>query len=714
MSINGDASSHVGFNDIEHQAAYVYAPTGILDDAPEPPTKRRKINKTRKSAPEIQKDNGGFELESLLNGAETPTNTNLRQKLFGRFWASTEERIQSILSEANEGTLVDVVSFVGQEVLAEGLDRVPTAFIVTGPNIASQGLLFKQLSSRLKTKVSGPVVTLRSGDVSNLKAALKKIIRDATSQKLSIYEDEDDLQETDGRKLLNYDLKILHDYVNTHGSRKVIVALEDSEAFDTSLLAELIFSWLDRIPFVLLFGIATSVDLFHERLSRAATRCLYGPQFDVEQTSSILERIFLKVIAGAAAPLRLGPGLISSLIERQHDHVQSVQAFIGALKYAYMCHFYANPLSVLLDANITFKPQSETLQLEHFEAVRNLPSFRRLVEELLDRHEVKKALDLFDDNELLLREIQISLKAKDVGVSKILQAMHILSCCAVGSIGKIDLYTIVSSNDLRNSTLLISVLDTIRRMDPDNLINFIKSIQEAIKNGNPELALETWVDEESTFSEEIQDIKTQTIALIEKSAKDGITIRSGHTIHNKTIRATVIAHKVQLSQEKSSLTKQDLDFTTLIDQLISAIERYVTFENPQHLFLNEVWLYDSKLPYRDVFTPRPKFAIERALSVPHDYLGCQCCNPSIEGSSLSHPPTAILYQCYLDAGSLINVFDLWTAFLATVGKEEDDASDERQTLMLFYRALADLKSLGMLKQSRKKTDHLAKLAWKGL
>lgn len=83
---------------------------------------------------------------------------------------------------------------------------------------------------------------------------------------------------------------------------------------------------------MLLFGVATSVDLFHERLPRAASRCLYGAQFDVEQTSLILERVFQKAIAGSKAPIRLGPVLVSSLMERQHDHVQSVQAFTAALK----------------------------------------------------------------------------------------------------------------------------------------------------------------------------------------------------------------------------------------------------------------------------------------------------------------------------------------------------------------------------------------------
>lgn len=114
-----------------------------------------------------------------------------------------------------------------------------------------------------------------------------------------------------------------------------MITFQDSEAFDTILLADLISlfnSWRDRIPFVLLFGIATSVELFHERLSRAASRCLHGARFDVEQTISLLERIFQKAVAGVDAPLRLSTSVVSSLIERQQDHVQSVQSFITALK----------------------------------------------------------------------------------------------------------------------------------------------------------------------------------------------------------------------------------------------------------------------------------------------------------------------------------------------------------------------------------------------
>ena len=38
----------------------------------------------------------------------------------------------------------------------------------------------------------------------------------------------------------------------------------------------------------------------------------------------------------------------------------------------------------------------------------------------------------------------------------------------------------------------------------------------------------------------------------------------------------------------------------------------------------------------------------------------------------------------------------------------------KEARALFSRALAELKYMGMVKNSRKKADHLAKLSWKGL
>lgn len=79
--------------------------------------------------------------------------------------------------------------------------------------------------------------------------------------------------------------------------------------------------------------------------------------------------------------------------------------------------------------------------------------------------------------------------------------------------------------------------------------------------------------------------------------------------------------------------------------------------------------------------------------------------------SATQPATAILYQLYLESGAVINTADLWSAFWTIVGEDgvEDEEAEQRRVLALFSRALAELKYLGMVKNSLKKPDHLAKL-----
>lgn len=43
-----------------------------------------------------------------------------------------------------------------------------------------------------------------------------------------------------GRKYLDYDLEALYEHIRSHESSQVTVAFQDSEAFDTGLLSDLI------------------------------------------------------------------------------------------------------------------------------------------------------------------------------------------------------------------------------------------------------------------------------------------------------------------------------------------------------------------------------------------------------------------------------------------------------------------------------------------
>ena len=91
-------------------------------------------------------------------------------------------------------------------------------------------------------------------------------------------------------------------------------------------------SWLDRIPFKLLFGVATSVELFQARLLKSTCQLLYGRQFDVEQADTIVEKIFQTAVAHVDAPLRIGPVSLQMILARQREQAAGIPVFVNSLK----------------------------------------------------------------------------------------------------------------------------------------------------------------------------------------------------------------------------------------------------------------------------------------------------------------------------------------------------------------------------------------------
>jgi origin recognition complex subunit 3 len=615
-----------------------------------------------------------------------------------------------MLREANRNTLKEVGAFV-RDAPAKAGDKIPAAYIITGPNTASQRLLFEQLADSL-ADLARPArfVSVRSEEARDLKGTLKKIVRDATARGGD--EDEEVAVGRDGRKYLDYDLEALHAFMKLHGSRRVFVAFQDTEAFDTALLSDLISllnSWRDRLQFTLLFGIATSVELFQVRLLKSTAQHLYGAQFDVVQASSVLESVFMAGIAHYNVALRLGPSLLRGLIERQQEQVAGVQGFISSLKYAYMCHFYADPLSVLLVA----KYKTELIQPEHLEAVRMLDSFKIHVEAAVDAGRLTHAQNLIEVDDALTSTLLEELEKRREYSLRLLRSLHLLKSADIPVGNFIDLYTSALADGIDLAADGSTFLDSVRRLQPEEIISLISRVLGAVREGNPELGLDGWAKEAEDMVVSLMEMGDEIISLLARAKEEGSNLRSKYSAQSRVLRTTVVAQKVQLSQDTAKLTAEDKAFTDAIDRLVDLLSGAISCESLDSQLFHEIWVYDSKSPNRDVFIPRPGTSIERALSRPHDYLACTCCSKADGEMAGSLPATAILYHLYIEAGALVNVADLWSAFYTLVGGEEDEEGglDEREALVRFYQALAELKTMGFVKQSKKKADHIAKLKW---
>jgi len=673
-----------------------------------------------------------------LNGKEKEEVAKLRWDTYHCLWADQERRTKFILDSFNQKTLDDVSEFVTSAQPEKCDGKIPTALVLTGPNIASHAPLFVQFRSRIRDlDRSGPVVVLTSKDALNLKGTLKKLIKDATEQYEGMSNENKELILGEkGAKLLNYDLQILQNWCGLHPGRKVVIAIQDTEAFDSTILADLIslFSaYLDRIPFVLLLGIATSLDIFHEKLPKATIRMMQGDKFDVERAEECLAQVFNDAVLGDKSILRLGSSVCDLLMERQRNHTQSIQTFMSALKYAYMSHFYANPLSIILGFLDNADGLSEVLSDEHIEAIRNLPSFRRyrassyarvlantrsryIESKLEDRHS-KEVRALVNDNSCL-RSFVVTSAAKchsyAIQLGNAVEILEFSRTCLSSSTSRTPRYELlprVLTGELHaESPMIRGLLLSIKKMNSTSLLHLISAISTTI------------------MAPKLDAIKSEVEVLVSKTS----VLTSEFDVASSSLRSTAVSKKIQLNAHKSGLTKNDALYSQLVQRVHDIFLEYfaTTLEGVEHVFLHEVFFYDLVSPHKDVFAPRARATVERALSRPVDYLGCECCELTQEEKEAgedgtmkgSHPPTSIVYQLYLEGGALINGFDLWSAFKSVInGEDADDDGheagkkvDEATAQALFYRSVAEMKFLGFVKQTRKRVDHLQKLAWKGL
>lgn len=295
------------------------------------------------------------------------------------------------------------------------------------------------------------------------------------------------------------------------------------------------------------------------------------------------------------------------------------------------------------------------------------------MQSLIQEQDYDTVRNLLDDDETLNDLLMQGLKNNQDGIQQLIYAVNTLHRIQstpnyTTNIAWSHLYVRAMSGDVLGSTILEDSLNALKKLPSD--------------------AMHDLLDDLVTFASEhdLRSLLKDLDKLINSLNDPKNPLRSQYDVHHETMRTTVVAQKVSLSKNTSNLSAQDTAYTKLVDRIVTELQTH--FENklinPQDLFLNEILIYDSKSPHRDVFNPRPRHAIERALSSPHDYLGCECCGGAEEGLSSSQPATAILYKLYLESGSIINTADLWSAFWTIVGEEGgegEDAERERERVL---------------------------------
>lgn len=307
---------------------------------------------------------------------------------------------------------------------------------------------------------------------------------------------------------------------------------------------------------------------------------------------------------------------------------------------------------------------------------------------------------MLEDDDILLQETQKYLNAGQEKMRKVFQAVLVIHAflqhTQSGKKTNVpDLSVRALAGELSESAIVEEMIATARTLGSDKLDDLLVRLQAT-----------DIISDANAIQEDLRNLLA--------TCSDG-PLHSVYNINSTVTKTTVVQQRIQLSKGKANLSEEDAEYTKIVDRLVALLQVHLTeaLINPHELFLHEVFLFDLRNPLKETFAPRPRFAIERALSTPFDYL-LSSSDVAMTKVSAKQPATAILYQLYLDSGALVNVHDLWQAFYSIFETDKADNCDDRVVMSLFYSALSELKAFGVVKNSRKKTDHLAKSAWMGL
>ena len=293
----------------------------------------------------------------------------------------------------------------------------------------------------------------------------------------------------------------------------------------------------------------------------------------------------------------------------------------------------------------------------------------RLVEEELRRGQVENARLLLNSDDVIRSTVLEGVQRGKEALGSLGTAINfvssIYSCLKLKSNQTwSSLYIKAMAGELRDSAVIEDLLLAIKRLPSDAMKILFDLLGESSLPGI------------SAIATDLRHLEAE---------KDSVDpLRSKYDTHHESLRTTVVAYKVELSRHKSSLSEDDLAYSELVDRVDNILKDYLDecLIDPQTLFLHEILVYDLKSPHREVFAPKPRYAIERALSSPRDYLGCECCKGAQHGLSGTHPATSVLYQLYLESGAIVNIADLWSAFFTIVGNEdaEDEEAEQERAL----------------------------------
>ncbi|XP_032876738.1 origin recognition complex subunit 3 isoform X3 [Amblyraja radiata] len=652
-------------------------------------------------------------------GKAVSENDKLRFSSYQSLWQQMKEETERLQENLNEKMFDSFISFIKKshvQVNSEVNDwsyrmrcsEIPTAALVLGVNVPDHEMTVQSLSDLLKQSLTPYVVCLQGKECTTVKQVLQKILKHLMGGNGN--EEEEEEEEDMERSVDFHQIKMscsmasLCRWYNTVAKKStsksprkkrksllqhevaspIVIIFKDLESFLPKVLQDFIIiasNYIQRLPLVLVFGIATSPIIIHRMLSHSVSSLLC-----IELFQSL-------------------PCI---------DHLAAVIDKLSLLE-----HYYTQPLSFLCCALNETNARVHHLSHDDCELIRQLPSLMGYV----DHQDSEKQVELLTNDQYLKTIVQTLLTDLHVyhkNYFAVLKCLHIFtSSLPKYPLGKQirELYITCLESNVWEIKDYSSAFQLLGMMAKDELVCLLQKCVEVLQSSeHKSLAQATQTLED--FLAKFQKLDDAPVEDVE-DGEENIT-ESQRSLQKKTdlyqLQKTLMEMKVLKRRKKPSRFEcLRMDVLQFMDQLA---RQYLVSPDTQPL--HELVYFKDASTLRRHLNAAPRAALQMALSNPYYYLKNEALKS--EGGTITYaaPDICIIYKLHLECGRLINLYDWLQAFATVVcaaeGKDPDEINNGQVEEVIharFIRAVSELEFLGFIKSTKRKTDHVARLTWGG-
>ncbi|XP_063599512.1 origin recognition complex subunit 3-like [Penaeus indicus] len=495
----------------------------------------------------------------------------------------------------------------------------------------------------------------------------------------------------------------------------LVIIFEDVESFPTNVLHDLILicsEHCSELPFVFVFGVATTPAAVHRSLSQDASACIAIETFQAQPSTHYLSQVIEQVLMSEKLPFHIGGKTFKLLLDIFLYHDLSVKNFIKALQLCMIEHFMANPATFLCCIASSRSSRVKNMTPSQLDIIRKLPSFRSYVE----GRPPKEQAALLLDEKVTKETIQTLLSDLDRWYKRfccLVKVVHALTNSLPGSpLGRHVREVLITclSQSLVETEEYKQAQKLLGLMAREELLPILREMMSVLQEYNEDEELSSLYDKLVLMMVRFTSLDQLPESVEEsKEEEDAISIQASDRFQLK--------EKLQELAKKKA--KKPNAFESLRAEFLHCLEDvFITqLQPPVKRPLHEIMFFDCSSTVKRHLIGMPRAALTTALSNPHHYLQCNCCKLEDPTSIITTmPDVSVVYKLHLECGRLINLYDWLQAFISVVDPEADTSNRkaiDQKLQARFVQGVSELQFLGFIKPTRRKTDHVARLTWGG-